>query len=396
MKMMILNHSAVVLAAILLGSSTAGPALAGDDWTEAVEALASDDGPNVAVAAGADTDGPPKPAPAPGQQQLSFRPVSSDDDRPTSKEMTWLGVGVSESPEPLSAQLGLKPGEGLVVNYIATNSPAAEAGLQRNDLLVELDGQMLVDSIQLRKLVQMHAAGDSIKIEFYRAGKKQSATAKLSLRPFNQAFMDGGSPPYDFGNHKFFFAPKLPPQPALEKDKLDIQVKQATEQVRRAMEQAQLDKDKLAIQVKQATEQAQQAMEQAQRAVQEALRQEQNERTDANRKLWTIRKKLGNYAEGGVSLGKDATVIVKNEGESVRTIVKKDDSGTYVIVADPAKHLTAHDPNGKLLFDGLVESSEQQQKVPPEVWTKVKPMLKQLDRPSPAAKRLSQDNPEEE
>ena len=35
-------------------------------------------------------------------------------------------------------------GKGLLVTYVATNSPAAKASLQKNDLLVEMDGQKLV------------------------------------------------------------------------------------------------------------------------------------------------------------------------------------------------------------------------------------------------------------
>ena len=91
-------------------------------------------------------------------------------------------MGVDETTETLASQLDIKPGEGLVVSYVSSNSPAGAAGLRKNDVLVELDGQMLVDPAQLRKLVQMHAAGDSVNVTFYRAGKKQSATAKLAKK----------------------------------------------------------------------------------------------------------------------------------------------------------------------------------------------------------------------
>ena len=59
-------------------------------------------------------------------------------------------------------------------------------------------------------------------------------------------------------------------------------------------------------------------------------------------------------------------------------MVKSDETGTYVIVAAPNKRLTAHDKDGKLLFDGDIETPEQQQKVPGAVWEKVKPMLEQM------------------
>lgn len=352
------NHSAGVLAGILLCSLAVMPALANDPK------------PKTLIGVIGDPDDQSATAPAPRPPKAFFRTVATDDYRPSSKEMPWLGVGVAESSEPLSAQLDLKPGEGLVVTFVATNSPAAEAGLQKNDVLVELDGQMLVDAIQLRKLVQMHSDGDSVKIEFYRAGKKQSTSAKLKLRAFEESSIDGDILPYRIQN-RVYYSPNLPPLPPLDKGKLNIQVQQATVQAKRAMEQAQL-------------------------TVEEALRQSQNA-DGLNRQLWTIQKKLGDLADGGVKLRKDATVIVKDEGASVRTIVKKDASGTYVVVADPAKHLTAHDSNSKLLFDGPIESPEQQQKVPKKIWSKIQPMLEQLDEPAAAAVKLTpEENPEEE
>jgi serine protease Do len=75
--------------------------------------------------------------------------------------------------------LGLKPGEGLTVNFVAPDSPAAKAAFHTNDVLVELDGQMLVHPLQLRKLIQMHAEGDTIKLAFYRGGTRQTSSVKL-------------------------------------------------------------------------------------------------------------------------------------------------------------------------------------------------------------------------
>jgi len=96
------------------------------------------------------------------------------------KDVAWLGISTDESCEVLAAQLGLKPGEGLVVIYVEPNSPAAKAGLQKYDVLVAMGDQMLVHPGQLRKLVRLQKEGDAIKLEFYRGGKKQSTTATLS------------------------------------------------------------------------------------------------------------------------------------------------------------------------------------------------------------------------
>jgi hypothetical protein len=79
-----------------------------------------------------------------------------------------------------------------------------------------------------------------------------------------------------------------------------------------------------------------------------------------------------------VDVGNDATITVTKDGDSVKTIVRSDDTGVLVIVASPKKHLTAHDEDGKLLFDGEIETPEQQQKVPAELWEKVQPLLEQI------------------
>ena len=89
---------------------------------------------------------------------------------------------------------------------------------------------------------------------------------------------------------------------------------------------------------------------------------------------------LEELARSGVEVDKDATVTIKSRNDSVRTIVKTDDTGTYVIVANPKKRLTAHDKDGKLAFDGEIETSEQQEMMPKEVWNKVQPMIEQLNQ----------------
>jgi len=86
-------------------------------------------------------------------------------------------------------------------------------------------------------------------------------------------------------------------------------------------------------------------------------------------------------ARGGVDIGDNATIIVKKNGRLIRTIVQTDDTGSYVVAALPKKRLTARDKDGKVMFDGEIETPEQQEKVPPELWEKVKPLLQQL-RPS--------------
>ena len=90
------------------------------------------------------------------------------------------------------------------------------------------------------------------------------------------------------------------------------------------------------------------------------------------------RKRSRSSSGRGFCLDNNASVTVRSTGQQVKSIVKADDSGTIVIVSNPKPRLTAHDKDGKLLFDGEIDTPEQRAKVPPELWEKVEPLLDKL------------------
>jgi hypothetical protein len=287
------------------------------------------------------------------------------------KVVTWLGLAVEESSEALSSQLGLKPGEGLTVIFIAAGSPAVKADFHKNDVLVELDGQMLVHPLQLRKLVQMHAEGDTVKLTFYRGGKKQTASIKLGKTSWtdssdteDRAFP--GSPQ----NFQIIFDNDQEGQMS----GLDGQLRGLDGQLmglNESMAHAGLDKAKLNIEIKR-------TMEQTRKAIQDSVQRATRER----RSLATVDRELEALARDGMDVDKDATVIIRNKRNSSRTMVQTDDSGSYIIEAGAKTRLTARDKAGKLLFEGEIDTPEERAKVPKEVWEKVAPMLDEIPAPS--------------
>ena len=69
---------------------------------------------------------------------------------------------------------------GVVIENVVPNSPAARAGLQQLDVIVEIDGEPIDDVISLRKhLYNVKQIGDDMKVKFYRDGKLQEATLTL-------------------------------------------------------------------------------------------------------------------------------------------------------------------------------------------------------------------------
>jgi len=275
------------------------------------------------------------------------------------KEVAWLGLSAEESSDALSSQLGLPLGEGLLITYVATNSPAAKANLQKNDVLAEMDGQKLVLPGQLRKLVQMRKEGDPVVLTYYRGGKKQETTATLGKTKASLGLFG------ELGNLDGLKQLRFQLKDLSSKDGLNGHINE----LRDALAHAGVDRENIQIEVRR-------GLDEARKAIAEAMTQVH----DAVNGTHSASQALNDLARSGVEVDKDATVTIKSRNNSVRTIVKTDDTGTYVIVANPKKHLTAHDKDGKLTFDGEIETREQREKVPKEVWKQVEPMIEQLNQ----------------
>jgi serine protease Do len=70
---------------------------------------------------------------------------------------------------------------GVMVRQVVPNSPAAQAGLQEMDVIVELDGEKVESLIDLRKhLYNKKEVNDQMKVTYYRNGEKQELTMKLT------------------------------------------------------------------------------------------------------------------------------------------------------------------------------------------------------------------------
>jgi hypothetical protein len=269
------------------------------------------------------------------------------------QQVAWLGVSADEISETLAAQLGLTHGEGLVATMVVSNSPAGKAGVLKHDVLVEFDSQLLVHPAQLRKLVRAHKEGDEVRITLYRGGQKQTVSATLgktkdsvSLFEWNGDDLDG-----KLGNLK------------IQLGNMDG-LKDGMKAMHEAMAQAGLDKQKLSAEIRR-------EVEQANKAFAEAMRSWTNSRESHDAAV----KRLRDLAEHGVEVSNDATVTIRNRHNSVKSITKSDETGSYVIIANPKKRLTARDSHGKLIFQGEIETADQQSKLPDGLWEKVKPLV---------------------
>jgi hypothetical protein len=105
--------------------------------------------------------------------------------------------------------------------------------------------------------------------------------------------------------------------------------------------------------------------------------------TNAEPALGAVRRILEDLVGTGVVVDSNATVTVRSSAKGVKSLVNTDDSGTIIIVGDPKLHLTAHDKEGHLLFDGAIDTPQQRSKVPRAVWERVEPLLDKMKETTP-------------
>jgi serine protease Do len=95
----------------------------------------------------------------------------------------WLGVTVQNLTADLAQALNAPVKEGALVAEVAEEAPAAEAGVKRDDIIVELDGKKLASSNELTRLIALKSPGTEVQLGLYRDGRFLEVRAKLGTRP---------------------------------------------------------------------------------------------------------------------------------------------------------------------------------------------------------------------
>lgn len=87
-----------------------------------------------------DTDGGLRRATAPDQSLINDVDAQVLPPVPGQAGARWIGVGVAPIPEVLRSHLNVSDGMGVMVDQVVPNSPAANAGLKRHDVLISAGG----------------------------------------------------------------------------------------------------------------------------------------------------------------------------------------------------------------------------------------------------------------
>ena len=98
-------------------------------------------------------------------------------------ERGYIGVGIQEVTPDLARAFHVTAEKGALVGEVQPNSPGAKVGLQRGDVITELDGQPITGPNDLRLKVGTLAPGATVHLKVDRGGESKGFTVVLEEAP---------------------------------------------------------------------------------------------------------------------------------------------------------------------------------------------------------------------
>jgi serine protease Do len=95
----------------------------------------------------------------------------------------YLGIVVQDVTPAIAKSMGQSELRGALVGDVKESSPAGKAGLQRGDIILEVNGKQVADSRELRMNISMMKPDADVKLKIMRDGKDSDMTVKLGELP---------------------------------------------------------------------------------------------------------------------------------------------------------------------------------------------------------------------
>jgi serine protease Do len=94
----------------------------------------------------------------------------------------WLGLTLQDVNPAKARELKLPGDYGAIVVSVIPGSPAAKAGFQPNDVILEFASRRVMSVAQLQRLVEETPPDRTVKVEISRQGKLQTLEVKIENR----------------------------------------------------------------------------------------------------------------------------------------------------------------------------------------------------------------------
>jgi serine protease Do len=97
--------------------------------------------------------------------------------------LPWLGARLQDVTPDIANSLGLEAPRGAMVTEVASNSPAADAGLKAGDVITAIDGVTVDEPQGLNYRIATKPIGSTAELTYLRDGKSQETPVKLEAPP---------------------------------------------------------------------------------------------------------------------------------------------------------------------------------------------------------------------
>jgi serine protease Do len=105
----------------------------------------------------------------------------------------WLGVAIQDVDQELADAMKLPRATGVLLSDVKPGTPAAQAGLMRGDVVLQVDGKVVDTSGQFRNMIASSGSMHKVHLDFIRDGKPGASDVLLGEMPNNDAATAAGS-----------------------------------------------------------------------------------------------------------------------------------------------------------------------------------------------------------
>jgi len=98
-------------------------------------------------------------------------------------EQGFLGVVTVTLTKEIKARFDYQPDAGAIVTEVVPGSPAAQAGLQPDDVITRIGEQAIESNASVQSAVRAHKPTDKVEIRWTHGSETRSATVTLGTRP---------------------------------------------------------------------------------------------------------------------------------------------------------------------------------------------------------------------
>ena len=107
--------------------------------------------------------------------------------RTISSTRAYLGVMAQEVTPAIAQAFHETEVRGALVGDVNPNSPAQKAGLEKGDIILDIDGKPINNSAELRMHVSLMAPGTKVNVKVFRDGAEKTLPLTLAEMPTETA-----------------------------------------------------------------------------------------------------------------------------------------------------------------------------------------------------------------